>query len=102
MHLDVLQAAVRLIGRGDRSRFSGKRRCICCRARLTRRAHRPCWAGLRWLIRVSWLPRLTGLAFGSSLSGLPRCAWLTLRFGECGIHVPVYVARLVIVVTAIV
>ena len=74
MHLDVLHAAFRLIGRGDHAGFSGERRWILCCAGRTGRTRRPCLVDLQRLIRVPRRPRLTGLGFWPSLSALPGCA----------------------------
>ena len=97
LRVNVLRAAVLLIGHSHCNGFAGKHHLILGRARLTWWSR---WARLTRVTRWSRLTRLT-LTFRPRLCALTRCALLTLRFGESGIHVTVYVPRFVIIVTAI-
>ena len=85
LRINVLNAAILLIGRCNRSRFARKHRLILWHAGLTR------WS------------RLTRLALtcGPGLSALTWRSLLPLRFSKRRIHVTVHVPRFVIIVTAI-
>ena len=100
MRINVLNAAILLIGRCNRSRFARKHRLILWHAGLTR------WSRWTCLIRVAWRSCLTRLALNLACRrpGLSALTWrslLPLRFSKRRIHVTVHVPRFVIIVTAI-
>jgi hypothetical protein len=97
LRINVVHAAILLLGRCNRSRFACKHRLIVRQARLT------WWSGWTRLIRVAWRSPLTRLPLPCwpRLPALTRRTLLPLCLGKRGINVAVHVPRFVIVVTAI-
>ena len=100
LRINIVNATVLGIGRGNGAGFAGRDHLLVWRTRLTR------WARWTRLIRVTWSSRLSRLirlpwACGSRLSTLTGRTLLALGFGKRGIHIAVYVPQFVIVVTAV-